>query len=110
MKREEFLQQTIRYFELLGNLLRFKIFLKILSEGCDCDIDTQSGYKGNCVSGIMKDLNIPQSTASSYIKDLQDGGIIECTKNGKYLYCRPNKKSIIALKSFIDSSLSQLKY
>lgn len=110
MKREEFIQKINRAFELLGNPLRLKIFLRILSEGCDCDINSQSGYTGNCVTGIMKDLKLPQSTVSSYIKDLQDAEIIDCSKNGKYLYCRPNKKTMISLKSFIDSSLSQIKY
>ena len=57
MKRVECIQKINRSFELLGNPLRLKIFLKILSEGCDCDINSQSGYTGNCVTGIMKDLN-----------------------------------------------------
>jgi len=110
MKRVEFIQKINRAFELLGNPLRLKIFLKILSEGCDCDINSQSGYTGNCVTGIMKDLKLPQSTVSTYIKDLQNAKIIDCSKNGKYLYCRPNKEAIVNLKSFIDSALSQIKY
>lgn len=109
MKREQFFLKISKAFELLGNPLRMKIFLKILSEGCDCDINSQSGYTGNCVSGIMKDLRLPQSTASTYIKDLESAGIIDCNKNGKYLYCRPNKETMITLKSFIDSALSQIK-
>ncbi len=108
--REEFFGEVSRSFELLGNHLRLKIFLKILAEGCDCDINTQRGYSGNCVTGIMEDLKLPQSTVSSYIKDLSYGGLIHCSKNGKYVYCRPSKQALINLKSFIDSSLSQLKY
>ena len=110
MKRRLFIKKINKAFQILGNPLHLKIFLKILSKGCDCDIDSQSGYTGNCVTGIMKDLNLPQSTVSSYIKDLQNGGIIECTKNGKYLYCRPNKETMVALKSFVDSALAQIKY
>lgn len=110
MKRAHFFSKINKAFELLGNPLRMKIFLKILQEGCNCDINSQSGYTGNCVTGIMKDLKLPQSTVSSYLKDLQNAGIIECAKNGKYLYCRPNKETMIALKSFIDSALSQIKY
>lgn len=110
MKRSQFFNKINKAFELLGNPLRLKIFLKILSEGCDCDINSQSGYTGNCVTGIMKDLKLPQSTVSSYIKDLQDAKIIDCSKNGKFLYCRPNKETMINLKSFIDSALLQIKY
>ncbi len=110
MKREEITSQVNRAFELLGNPLRLKIYLKILNEGCDCNIDTQTGYSGNCVSGIVQELNLPQSTASTYIKDLADAGIIECKKNGKYVYCRPNRKTLTTIRSFIDSCISQLRY
>ncbi|MDO8451286.1 MAG: hypothetical protein Q7S76_00270 [bacterium] len=110
MKRNEVISQVNKMFELLGNPLRLQIFLKILSEGCDCDIETQKGYTGNCVSGVMKELHLPQSTASTYIKDLADGCLIECKKNSKYLYCRPNRKTLITMKSFVDSCVAQLKY
>ncbi|MBI4009060.1 winged helix-turn-helix transcriptional regulator [Candidatus Roizmanbacteria bacterium] len=110
MKRKELFENIAKSFELLGNPLRLQIFLKILSEGCDCDIDTQKGFTGNCVTGVMKDLKIPQSTASSYIKDLERGGLIECKKNGKYVYCRPKRETLLSLKSFIDTGISQLRY
>ncbi len=110
MNRTETINQVNRTFELLGNPLRLNIFLKILTEGCDCDISNQSGYTGNCVSAIVKDLNLPQSTVSTYIKELADAGVIECKKNGKYLYCRPSKNALTNAKSFIDSCVSQLRY
>lgn len=110
MKRSEFFRKINRAFELLGNPLRMQIFLKVLNEGCDCNIKTQKGYTGNCVSGIVKELRIPQSTASTYLKDLEEGELIECEKNGKFVYCRPNKKMLTALKSFIDGSISQIRY
>src|SRR4051794_15935321 len=108
MTRHEFFTSISRAFELLGNPLRMKIFLHILKEGCDCDIGTQSGETGNCVSGIMKDLSLPQSTVSTYIKDLADGGLIECQKRGKFLYCKPSKIVLTSMKSFVDSALSQI--
>lgn len=89
-------------FDLLGNPLRFAIFLKIAEQGCDCDLDGQKGYTGNCVTGVMKELDIPQSTASSYINDLAHSGLIECKKNGKFHYYRPKRETLIAMKSFID--------
>lgn len=110
MKREEYINKIIRAFELMGNPLRMKIFLKILNEGCDCDISKQEGYTGNCVTGIMKDLRMPQSTVSTYMRELEQGGLIECRKNGKFVYCRPKKDMLTNIKSFIDSSVSQLKY
>lgn len=95
-----------RYFDLLGNPLRFQIFQTILKQGCGYDIETQSGKTGNCVSGIMTNLNLPQSTVSTHIKELVDGGLIDCNKKGKYLYCRPNKQSLEIMKRFVDQSLA----
>lgn len=110
MKRQEAIDQVNRAFEVLGNPLRLRIFLKILNEGCDCDIEEQKGFTGNCVGGIVEELSIPQSTASTYIKSLADAGLIECKKNGKYLHCRPNREVLLNMKSFIDSCISQLRY
>lgn len=107
MKRKDTYKTVQQAFDLLGNPIRFQIFLKIAREGCDCDIDNQSGFTGNCVTGVVKDLKIPQSTASSYIKDLENWGLIECTKNGKFLYCRPKKETLVSMKSFIDSVLAK---
>lgn len=103
MNKQQTFKTVQQAFDLLGNPLRFAIFTKIARRGCDCDLDSQRGYTGNCVTGVMKDLGIPQSTASSYITDLENWGIIECKKNGKFLYCRPNRETLIAMKSFIDS-------
>lgn len=109
MTKQNILKTVQNAFDLLGNPLRFQIFLKITKEGCDCDIGNQKGYAGNCVAGIMEELNLPQSTVSSYIKDLENWGIIECQKNGKFLYCRPKKETLLLLKSFIDSIVEGVK-
>lgn len=109
MKRYKVLKTVQHAFDLLGNPLRFQIFLKIAEQGCDCDLDSQKGYTGNCVTGVMRELKIPQSTASSYLKDLENWGLIECKKNGKFVYCRPKRETLVAMKSFIDSCLLQVK-
>ncbi len=96
-------------FSRLGNPLKMEIFLKIAQEGCECDLDQQQGYEGNCVSAIMEDLNLPQSTASMYIKDLRDSGLIKCQKRGKFLYCKPNIETLRQLKSLIDGILTQME-
>jgi predicted transcriptional regulator len=110
MNRKDFISAINDSFHVLGNQTKLQIFLKILQEGCDCDIDSQRGFTGNCVTSIMDELNLPQSTVSSYLKDLQKAGLIECKKNGKFVHCRPKREALVNLKSFIDSSLSQLKY
>lgn len=103
MNRHQTFKIVQQAFDLLGNPLRLAIFMKIAEQGCDCDLDGQKGYTGNCVTGVMKELGIPQSTASSYINDLANWGLIECKKNGKFLYCRPKKETFVLMKSFVDS-------
>lgn len=107
MNKQQTLKTVQQAFDLLGNPLRFAIFLKIAQQGCDCDLDDQKGYTGNCVTGVMRELKIPQSTASSYINDLANWGLIECKKNGKFLYCKPKKETLTAMKGFIDGVLVQ---
>lgn len=99
-----------RSFELLGNPLRLRIFMTIVSQGCDCDIKQQDGITGNCISGIMKELDLRQSTVSTYIKDLTAAGLVECQKRGRILYTRPSKAGLIQLKAFLDGVISQLRF
>lgn len=110
MDKEEFYLTVNKYFDVLGNPLQFLIFLKILNDGGSCDIYSQEGITRNCVTGIMKELNIPQSTVSTYIKSLQESGLIECVKRGKFLYCKPKKEAVKAIKNFADISLKQIRY
>jgi DNA-binding transcriptional ArsR family regulator len=110
MKKAETLSKIARAFELLGNPLRFRIFLKVLEEGCDCSFEEQNGITSNCVSSLMRELSMPQSTVSTYLKDLADGELIECVKQGKFLYCRPNREILVKIKGFIDSSLSRISF
>lgn len=110
MKRAERLAKLGRAFELLGNPLRFRIFLKVLEEGCDCNFEDQSGVTANCVSSLMRDLDLPQSTVSTYLKDLADGELVECVKQGRFLYCRPNRETLLQIKSFVDSALSRISF
>ena len=108
MKRQEYIAKICRAAELLGNPLRMSIFLKILEQGCDCNIEEQEGLTGNCVSGIVRDLGIPQSTVSTYIKELVEGDLIACSKRGKFLYCQPNRTMLVHLRSFFESALKQI--
>lgn len=96
-------------FSVLSNPYRFEIYLKILKEGCDCDINAQQGYTGNCITSIVESLQLPQSTVSTYIGQLKAAGLIDCQKNGKFVHCKPNKGSLAIIKGFIDSAINQIK-
>lgn len=110
MSKKELECKMSRVFEVLGNPLKYKIFLKVFESGKNCNLPKQEGHTANCVSGLMKELDLPQSTVSMYMKDLEEAELIECIKKGKFLYCRPNKKTLLEVKEFTDNLLNQLHY
>lgn len=109
MSKSKFLTSMCQIFEILSNPLRMQIFLSVLSSGCDCDIKSQQGKTGNCVSGIMKELDLPQSTVSTYLKDLEKVGLIQSNKKGKYLYCAPSEKALIQIQNFVEGARKKIR-
>ncbi len=107
---KEKIQKISASFEMLGNPLRMQIFLAIVQGGCDCNFNDTNFDESNCVKGIMESLEIPQSTASTYIKDLERVGLVETKKVGKFLYSRPSKKGLLELQIFLKATISQIRY
>lgn len=110
MKNTKQLQDIRGAFEVLGNPLKLQIFISILSEGCECNFDDSEGIEANCVKGIMEALDLPQSTVSTYIKELSNAGLIECQKKGRIVYCRPSREGLAKVKGFIDGALAHIKF
>jgi DNA-binding transcriptional ArsR family regulator len=109
MNKQDITLKLAEIMEVLGNPLRMQIYLSVLKAGCNCDIKEQSGETGNCIKSIMKELKLPQSTVSTYVKDLERVGLVESYKKGKFLYCAPSKKALVQLKNFTDSAILQIK-
>lgn len=109
--REETTSKLEKIFEALANPLRMKLYLQILKEGCDCTFDDNTEtVDATCVKGLMVSLDMPQSTVSTYLRDLEECGLIECRKQGRNLYCRPSRGAVLDVKVFIDSALKQIRY
>ncbi len=109
--RQDTLQNLEKIFEALANPLRLKLYLQILQEGCDCTFDDdREAMEATCVKGLMAALEMPQSTVSTYLRDLEDGGLIECRRQGRHLFCRPRRDTLLDLKVFIDSAVKQIRY
>ncbi|MDP4153729.1 MAG: metalloregulator ArsR/SmtB family transcription factor [Bacillota bacterium] len=90
--------QLTKVYKALSNENRLEIFLSILKSDeknfetrCDCTI-----------SLIMQKLGIGAPTISHHLKELNNAGLIETKKNGKYLVAHVNKELLIDIKNAFD--------
>ncbi|MDP4094154.1 MAG: metalloregulator ArsR/SmtB family transcription factor [Bacillota bacterium] len=90
--------QLTKIYKALSNENRLEIFLSILKSdeknfetGCDCTI-----------SLIMQKLGIGAPTISHHLKELNNAGLIETKKEGKYLVAHVNKELLNEIKTAFD--------
>lgn len=73
-------------FKALGNETRLRIFIEILEEACECDLEADEIATGNCVTSIAEKLAIPQPTVSNHVRVLEEVGLLESHKIGTNVY------------------------
>lgn len=87
-------KQLANIHKALSNENRLEIFLSILEteeksfDPCPC-----------LVSTIMDKLCIGAPTISHHLKELVNAGLIETTKDGKFLLARVNRETLEAMKN-----------
>jgi len=59
----------------------------------------QSGEK--CACQLLEDLQISQSTLSHHMKSLCESGVVNCRREGKWMYYSLNKKGCEAAYSLL---------
>lgn len=57
--------------------------------------------QATCIKDISKELNITTATISHHIKELVNAGIISTSKNGKWVYCQIDNKTIAGLGKYL---------
>jgi ArsR family transcriptional regulator len=87
-------------FRALSNPIRLKVFMTILEEACECDIDAKGKISGNCVTHIAELLNLPQPTVSNHVKELVNSGLINQKKKGKVIYLFGSKEVVDEMDGF----------
>lgn len=71
-----------------------------------------------CACEVLEDLNISQSTLSHHMKILCDSGLVDCRRQGKWMYYSLSKEGCEAAKNLLieittimqDSNESDLRH
>lgn len=98
-----------RAFRALGHPHRLTIVRALLSRAVacctseradDCRLDPAS-----CNVGDLGELvDIAPSTLSHHLKELEDAGVIERARHGRFLYCRVNERKLNHLAALLHGS------
>ncbi|MED4028568.1 metalloregulator ArsR/SmtB family transcription factor [Priestia megaterium] len=89
-----------KVFKALSNPTRLEILdwlkepLKHFDKPTALLSKTLSDKGGVCVGDIQEKSGLSQSTISSYLSTLQDAGLLESERHGKWTYYRRNEKAI----------------
>lgn len=80
-----------RCFAELGHPTRLAIYQRLI----------RAGHMGMPVGVIAEDLDLPASTLSHHLKQLVIAGLVEQTREGRVLHCRPLYTQMDALIGFL---------
>ncbi|MEG1750313.1 MAG: metalloregulator ArsR/SmtB family transcription factor [Raoultibacter sp.] len=78
-------------FKALSDANRVKI-VKMISEQNEL-----------CACKILDELGITQPTLSHHMKVLCSCNLVKCRKEGKWIHYSLNRKTVVEVRSFIDS-------
>ncbi len=79
------LKQLAKAFKALANPNRLQLFLNLLEES---RLDLAKGRLHDCfLNRILGNLSIGAATISHHVKELENAGLIETSKQGKHLVC-----------------------
>lgn len=95
-------------FSALSNPVRLKIYQRILTEACECELDDTMTVSGNCVSELANDLKLNQPTVSNHIKELIAADLIGVRKVGTRSYLFGTKQSVNDISSFAKHIQSEV--
>lgn len=97
-----------KVFKALSNEHRLELFRLIYRQ---CKVEERRAQKAGkeCCEGIEKAftmacgcLDLSRSTISHHFKELQNAGLITCTRQGQTFTCQVNEASVEAVKGFLS--------
>jgi DNA-binding transcriptional ArsR family regulator len=102
--------KAVEIFKALSNQTRVRI-LQMLKEpeihfSIQAHVMKEEGFVGGvCVSDICTEIGLSQSATSQYLSILQQSGLVEMKRIGKWTYYRRNEETIQQLEQFIKTQL-----
>lgn len=95
-----------KIFKALADESRLKILLFVYKKECKCKDNQLSCKNETCIKDLSKLLNITTPTISHHIKELVNVGLIITRKEGKWVYCRINRKVFERACGFLSKLLN----
>ncbi|MFC6322372.1 ArsR/SmtB family transcription factor [Companilactobacillus baiquanensis] len=106
------MKMNAKLFKVLSNQTRLDIlgWLKdpekeITSVTCETVQYMMNEMGGICVGDIVEKSGLAQSTVSKYLNDMQEVGLLESERHGKWTYYRRNERNIVELAKKIKEEL-----
>lgn len=91
------LNHAARCLEKLGNPTRLEAYRLLV----------RAGPEGLAVGEIQDYLGVPASTLSHHLSHLVNAGLVEQTREGRVLRCRPNYQQMERLLGFLSEECCQ---
>ncbi len=99
------LTNMAKIFKALSNEKRLQLFKNIYEWQV---LEMKPEETLDCCDGIKKTftkacgcMDLSRSTISHHLKELQNAGLIKCTREGQSLICKVNEETINIIKNFI---------
>lgn len=97
-----------KIFKALSNDQRLELFMMIYNDCCSSGDSCEGG--GCCCDGQMDKaftkacdcMNLSRSTISHHMKELQNAGLIECTRDGQSQTCTVNQDAVNEIRGFLN--------
>ncbi|WP_041668090.1 ArsR/SmtB family transcription factor [Acetobacterium woodii] len=96
----------VKIFKALSSEQRLNIFKMLYqwnqsaTEGTEC-LCLEEGVE-KCFTKTCDCLNLSKSTISHHFKELENAGLITCTRVGQSSVCKINMEAVAAIRGFLN--------
>ena len=99
----------VKIFKALSSEQRLNIFKKLYEwNQASCDTTGESNFPyfddgmEKCFTKTCCCMNLSRSTISHHFKELENAGLITCTRNGQSFICKINMEAVQAIREFLE--------